>query len=80
MSRTAINLYRRLRSLQPDPPLLTGVVDADLGGGSFRVVLNGGGILVVRNPFAIAVGKEVFVQGSEIKGEAPALRYALYEI
>ena len=75
-----INLFQRWKDLTPEAPIQTGTIDADLGSDRWRVNLDAGGSLLVRNPQSIAVGKPVFVQGGEIKGEAPALTYVLIEI
>ena len=45
-----------------------------------RVELTGGGLLNVRNPTALAVGKWVYVKSGAILGEAPVLPYVLIEI
>ena len=77
---TAINLYRRLRELQPEPPVITGKTVADLGDGTAGVQTTGGGYLIARNPLKVAEDKSVFVQGGAITGEAPELPYVLIEI
>ena len=77
----AINLYLYLQDLQqPDPLQQKGQIQADLGGGMCRVELTGGGLLNVRNPTALAVGKWVYVKSGAILGEAPVLPYVLIEI
>jgi hypothetical protein len=77
---TAINLYRRLRELQPEQPLLTGTVLSAPGDGTARVQATSGGIFVARNPLNVAAGKDVFYRDSTITGEAPALTYVLIEV
>ncbi len=77
---TSMNLFLRLKELQPAPPVLTGTLDVDLGGGMARVAMASGGTLNARNPLKIAVGKSVFVQAGAITGEAPALTYLRIEI
>ncbi len=77
---TTTNLFIRLQGLQPEPPLLTGQIVADMGGGMARVELPGGGVLSVRNPMAFAVAQWVFLQGEAITGPAPDLPYVRIEI
>ena len=77
---TTINLFLRLKELQPDPPIVTGAVSADMGAGMVRVDMDSGGVLLVRNPLDIAVGQSVFVQNGAITGEAPTLPYMRIEI
>lgn len=77
---TSTNLFIRLQALQAEPPLLTGQILADMGGGMARVELPGGGVLNVRNPMALAVGQGVFLQGDAISGPAPDLPYIRIEI
>jgi hypothetical protein len=77
---TSTNLFIRLQALQAEPPLLTGQILADMGGGMARVELPGGGVLSVRNPMALAVAQWVFLQGDVISGPAPDLPYIRIEI
>ncbi len=69
---TSMNLFLRLKELQPAPPVLTGPLDVDLGSGMVRVTMASGGTLYVRNPLKITLGKSVFVQDGAITGEPPA--------
>lgn len=77
---SSINLFIRLQGLQPESPLLTGQILADMGDGMARVELPGGGVLSVRNPMAIAAAQWVFLQGGTITGPAPDLPYVRIEI
>ena len=76
----SLNLFQRWMDLTPQPLIQTGTVDADLGSDRWRVNLDAGGALLMRNPLAIAVGKPVFLQGGEVISEAPALVYVAIEI
>ncbi len=77
---TTMNLFLRLKELQPAQPVVTGTLNADLGGGMVRVAMDSGGTLYVHNPLGIAIGKAVFVQDGAITGEAPTLTYVRIEI
>jgi hypothetical protein len=77
---SAINLYRHLRELLPDAPVITADVVTDLGDGMARVRTTGAGHVVVRNPLGKPEGSSVFVRGDEIIGDAPGMPYALIEI
>ena len=79
-SSPSLNLFQRWMDLTPQPLIQTGTVDADLGSDRWRVNLDAGGALLMRNPLAIAVGKPVFLQGGEVISEAPALVYVAIEI
>lgn len=65
------NLYRALRELLPEPPLLSGVVTAVHGDGTATVEFPGGGTQRVRGSATVA--DNVFVRNGLIEGEAPAL-------
>lgn len=74
------NLYRQLRSLLPEPPLLVATVlsiDTDLG--TSLVQFPGGGQQTVRGT-AVAVGLGAFVRNGVVEGEAPALTYLEVEV
>lgn len=77
---TTTNLFKRLRQLLPDEPVLTGQVSAVHGDGMATVDLPGSGQLRVRNPLGQQEGASVYVQGQAITGEAPQLPYVLMEI
>lgn len=77
---TAINLYQRLRQLQPEPLIFTGRITTELADGTVLVNADSGGDFVARNPLGIAVGKSVFYQGNTITAEAPDLTYVLIQV
>lgn len=74
------NLYRRLRELLPDAPLLIGDVTALGTTHDAQVTLPGGGVLQVRNPINATLEQRVFVQGHAITGLAPILPIEIIEI
>lgn len=74
------NLYRQLRSLLPEPPLLVATVlsiDTDLG--TSLVEFPGGGLQTVRGT-AVTVGLGAFVRNGVVEGEAPALTLLTIEV
>ena len=75
------NLYKRLKALLPDAPVLTGTVNVLHADGTAEVAQDGGnGLLRVRNPLLLASGARVYVQGGAITGPAPDLPYVLIEV
>ena len=75
------NLYKRLKALLPDAPVMTGQVDAMFADGTALVALDGGGgQLRVRNPLEAAQQTRVYVQSGAITGPAPAMPYVLIEV
>lgn len=75
------NLYKRLKALLPDAPVLTGTVTVLHADGSADVAQDGGaGQLRVRNPLLQPSGARVYVQGGAITGPAPDLPYVLIEV
>lgn len=72
------NLYRALRELLPESPLLVGIVDAAHADGTCTVSLPGGGSQRVRGTAALAAS--VFVRDGVIEGEAPALTALVIEL
>lgn len=75
------NLYKRLKALLPDAPVMTGQVSAVYASAMAEVTLEGGaGLLRVRNPLAVALNARVYVQDGAITGSAPALTYVLIEV
>lgn len=74
------NLYKRLLSLMPQSPILTGQIAETYGDDTARVVLPGDGQLRVRNPQGFVQGAQVYVQDSAVIGPAPQLPYVLIEI
>jgi len=74
------NLYKRLKALLPEAPLLTGAITAVHADGSAEVTQDGGGLLRVRNPLGLAANVRVYVQAGSITGPAPDLPYVLIEV
>ncbi len=77
---SSVNLFRRLQSLQPEAPVLTGQMTAVSTDGTASVQMTGGGVLTARNPLGLEAGQRVFVQGGAIAGQAPDLPYMRIEI
>ena len=71
------NLYRMLKNLLPDAPLLVGVVQSVEPGGC-RVRLSDGGEVFARG--AGNVSDSVFVRDGVIEGSAPALTAVLINV
>ena len=75
------NLYKRLKALLPEAPVLTGTVTVLHADGMAEVAQDGGaGPLRVRNPLLQPSGARVYVQGGVITGPAPDLPYVLIEV
>ncbi len=75
------NLYKRLKALLPDDPVMTGQVSAVFADGTALVALEGAaGLLRVRNPLGTANGVRVYVQAGAITGTAPAMQYVRIEV
>lgn len=75
------NLYKRLKALLPEAPVLTGQITTLYADGTAQITQDGGsGQLRVRNPLLLASGARVYVQGDAITGSAPALPYVLIEV
>ena len=66
------NPWKRLENLLPHSPLLAGDVTAHHPDGTSTVQLPDGSQLRVRGQ-SVAVGQKAFVQGGEIRGQAPNL-------
>ena len=71
------NLWKRLKQLLPEPPLLIGTVTAVSTYGA-SVELPDGGVMTVRGDTTI--GQKVFIRNGLIEGQAPALTTVLIEI
>lgn len=71
------NLYRRLRDIIPDDPLLVGEVTADTPAG-YIIQLPDGAEITARGEATL--GQRVFVRAGLIEGAAPALSVTLIEI
>ncbi len=75
------NLYKRLKALLPDDPVMTGQISAVFADGTALVALEGAaGLLRVRNPLGTANGVRVYVQSGVITGTAPAMQYVRIEV
>ena len=72
------NLYRALRELLPEAPLLVGTVTATHADGTCTVSLPGGGTQRVRGTAPVVAS--VFVRDGVIEGEAPALTPLTIEV
>lgn len=74
---TTTNLWKRLKLLLPEPPLLVGTVDSVSSFGAV-VLLPDGSAVSVRGD--AAVGQQVFIRDGVIEGQAPALPTVIIEI
>ena len=75
------NLYKRLKALLPDDPVMTGQISAVFADGTAQITLEDGvGQLRVRNPLGTAAGVRVYVQSGAVTGPAPAMPYVLIEV
>jgi len=72
------NLWKRLKQLLPDPPLLVGEVTGVTAYGAF-VTLPDGSVTKVRGEGA-TLGSTVFLRDGRIEGPAPSLPIELIEI
>lgn len=74
---TTTNLWKRLKQLLPEPPLLVGeVVEVSTYGAT--VQLPDGSLVSVRGEALI--GQQVFIRDGLIEGQAPTLTTVLIEI
>ena len=71
------NLWKRLKQLLPDSPLLIGIVDSVSPYGAI-VLLPDGSPVKVRG--AASVGQHVFIRAGAIEGAAPILPVVMIEI
>lgn len=75
------NLYKRLKALLPDDPVMTGQISAVFADGTALVALEGAaGLLRVRNPLGKGNSSRVYVQGGAVTGSAPEMAYVLIEV
>lgn len=74
---TTTNLWKRLKQLLPEPPLLVGTVDSVTTYGA-SVLLPDGSLVSVRGEGS--VGQQVFIRDGLIEGLAPALTLIEIEI
>lgn len=77
---TSTNIYRRLRELLPDAPILTGEITALGLDKDAQVTLPGGGVITVRGAAGYILGNRVYVQNAAILSTAADLPYELIEI
>lgn len=67
------NIWAQFKKLIADPPVEIGSVTSLNADGSTTVTMLGNGVVKVVGQPVPTVGKNVFVRGSEIIGDAPAL-------
>lgn len=74
------NLYRALREILPEPPLLVAtVVSTNTGTGTSLVEFPGGSQQTIRGT-AVGVGDKAFVRNGVIENEAPDLTEVTIEV
>ena len=66
-------IYRRLRELLPDQPVMIGTVSAVYPNKTALIELLGGGFAVAANPIGAQQSARVFVRDDLIVSEAPNL-------
>ena len=71
------NLWKRLKQLLPDAPLLVGTVNS-VGTYGATVLLPDGSLVSVRGE--ATMGQKVFIRDGVIEGPAPSLTTVLIEI
>lgn len=71
------NVFQRLKSLLPDPPLLAGTVTST-DNGVHKITLPGGGIITARG--IATVGSTVFVRDGLVEGQAPSLTIVVIDV
>jgi hypothetical protein len=74
---TTTNLWKRLKQLLPDAPLLVGTVDSVSAYGAI-VELPDGSLVSVRGDATL--GQQVFIRDGVIEGTAPTLTTVVIEI
>lgn len=72
-----MNLFKKLKSILPDPPLLVGNVAA-VSNGTATITLPDGTQVQARGD--VSVGDRVFFRGGVVEGPAPTLSIELIEI
>lgn len=72
-----MNIYRMLKRVLPDPPLVVGTITA-IADGTAIITLPGGGQLQARG--VGTVGDKVFVRDGAIEAEAPDLTIEVIEV
>lgn len=74
------NLYRALREILPEAPLLVAtVVSVDTDAGTSLVEFPGGNQQILRGT-AVAQDNKAFVRNGVIEGAAPTLAYVVIEV
>ena len=74
------NLFRAVRGLLPEPPLLVAtVVSVNAGTGTSLVQFPGGGNQTVRGT-SVAAGQKAFARNGVVEGAAPALTAITIEV
>lgn len=68
------NLWAKFAELLPGDPTLIGKVSSHTADGYSILEMPGGGVMKAKG-ISVTTGKKVFVQGGEVRGEAPELEY-----
>lgn len=76
---SSLNVFRSLKELFTQPPLLVAVVSTVNGDGTSTVTFPGGGQQRVRGT-SVSAGNQAFVQAGEIRGQAPSLTSLTIEV
>lgn len=71
------NIWRIFSDLMPAEPMLVGTVLAHFDDDYSTIEMPGGGVIRARGT-GVAIGDKAFVQGGEVRGEAPDLTF--YEV
>ncbi len=74
-----MNLFRQFTRLLPQTPLLVGQVTAHNADGTSDIELPGAITIRARGQ-AVAIGNKAFVQGGEVKSQAPNLATSTVEV
>lgn len=68
------NLWAMFTGMLPGDPTLIGTVLSHTADGYSILEMPGGGVMKAKG-ISVTTGKKVFVQGGEVRGEAPELEY-----
>lgn len=71
------NIWKMFSDLIPDDPVLIGTVLTQTPDGYSTLETPGGGIVKAKG-VTVAIGNKAFIQGGEVRGEAPDLPF--YEV
>ena len=74
-----MNIWRTFQELLPADPLLAGEVISHNGDGTSTIELPAGERLRGRGQ-GVAIGQSAFVQGGEVRGQAPNLPGVIVEV